>query len=68
MALGAMSEFNTENIKIVPVGLNYFNRNKFRSEVIIEFGKAFEIPREWADEFKTNKKDYYIKTLKSNLI
>ena len=64
MALGAMSEFNTEKIKIVPVGLNYFNRNKFRSEVIIEFGKAFEVPRDWAEEFKLNKKDSTEKLLK----
>ncbi len=52
-----MSEYNTENVKIVPVGLNYFNRHRFRSEVIIEFGKAFEVPRSWADEFKVNKKE-----------
>lgn len=64
MALGAMSEYNTENIKIVPVGLNYFNRNRFRSEVIVEFGKAFEVPREWANEFKVNKKDSTEKLLK----
>lgn len=64
MALGAMSEFNTENVKIVPVGLNYFNRHQFRSEVIIEFGKAFEVPRSWADEFKTNKKEATEKLLK----
>jgi glycerol-3-phosphate O-acyltransferase/dihydroxyacetone phosphate acyltransferase len=57
MALGAMSDYNTENVKIVPVGLNYFNRHRFRSEVIIEFGKAFEVPRSWADEFKINKKE-----------
>jgi glycerol-3-phosphate O-acyltransferase/dihydroxyacetone phosphate acyltransferase len=55
-ALGAMSEFNTSNVKIVPVGLNYFNRDEFRSEVIIEFGKAFEVPREWAETFKTDKR------------
>ena len=64
MSLGAMAEYKTENIKIVPVGLNYFNRNRFRSEVIIEFGKAFEVPREWADEFKVNKKESTEKLLK----
>lgn len=64
MALGAMSEFNSENVKIVPVGLNYFNRHKFRSEVIIEFGKAFEIPRSWAEEFKIDKKEATEKLLK----
>ncbi len=56
MTLGAMSEFNCKNVKIVPVGLNYFKRDEFRSEVIIEFGKAFEVPSDWAAEFKTNKR------------
>lgn len=57
MALGAMNGgFTSKNIKIVPVGLNYFNREKFRSEVIIEFGKPFTVPTEWAEEYQLNKK------------
>jgi glycerol-3-phosphate O-acyltransferase/dihydroxyacetone phosphate acyltransferase len=64
MALGAMSEHITENIRIVPVGLNYFNRHMFRSEVIIEFGRPFEVPREWAKEFKVNRKESTEKLLK----
>ena len=56
MALGAMAEGNTKNIKILPVGLNYFKREEFRSIVNIEFGKAFEIPSEWAELYKTNKR------------
>jgi len=58
MALGAMSEnSNMKNVKIVPVGLNYFDREQFRSEVIAEFGKPFEVPTEWAKLFKTNKRE-----------
>lgn len=58
MTLGAMSEsgFNCKNVRIVPVGLNYFKREQFRSEVIIEFGKPFEVPSEWAENFKVNKR------------
>ncbi len=56
MTLGAMSEKKCKNVNIVPVGLNYFKRDQIRSEVIIEFGKAFEIPTEWADEYTTNKR------------
>jgi glycerol-3-phosphate O-acyltransferase / dihydroxyacetone phosphate acyltransferase len=52
-----MSEYKTKNIKIVPVGLNYFNRNEFRSEVIIEFGKPFEVPSELAEKFRQNKRE-----------
>jgi glycerol-3-phosphate O-acyltransferase/dihydroxyacetone phosphate acyltransferase len=55
-ALGAMSEFNTGTIKILPVGLNYFNRDEFRSEVIIEFGKPFEVDPELADQFRITKR------------
>ena len=57
MALGAMNEELCKNIKIVPVGLNYFKREEFRSEVIIEFGTAFEVPEEWAREFKSKKRE-----------
>lgn len=63
MALGAMSEYNTKNVKIVPVGLNYFNREKFRSEVIVNFGKPFTVPTEWAEEFKINKRQVTEKML-----
>jgi glycerol-3-phosphate O-acyltransferase/dihydroxyacetone phosphate acyltransferase len=56
MTLGAMSENKCKPVKIVPVGLNYFNRDQMRSEVIVEFGKAFEIPSEWGVEYSTNKR------------
>ena len=55
MALGAMAEGKIKNVKILPVGLNYFKREEFRSIVNIEFGKAFEIPNEWGELYKTNK-------------
>jgi glycerol-3-phosphate O-acyltransferase/dihydroxyacetone phosphate acyltransferase len=56
MTLGAMSENKCKPVNIVPVGLNYFNRDQMRSEVIIEFGKPFEIPSEWATEYLINKR------------
>lgn len=64
MTLGAMSEGKCKNVRIVPVGLNYFKREEIRSEVIIEFGKSFEIPMEWAEEFKISKRDATEKLLK----
>ena len=57
MALGAMSEGKCGNVRILPVGLNYFKREEFRSEVNIEFGTAFEIPKDWAELYKTNKRE-----------
>lgn len=58
MALGSMVDNKSgKNVKIVPAGLNYFKRDEFRSEVIIEFGKPFEVPSRWAEEFLVNKKE-----------
>ncbi len=57
MALGAMSEGKSAPVRVLPVGLNYFKREEFRSEVNIEFGKAFEIPKEWGELYKTNKRE-----------
>lgn len=64
MSLGAMAENKCKNVNIVPVGLNYFKRDEFRSEVIIEFGKPFQVPQEWADLYKTNKRDSIERLLK----
>lgn len=64
MTLGAMSEHSSKPVKIVPVGLNYYKREEFRSEVVIEFGKPFEVPTEWADIYKVNKRDATEKLLK----
>jgi glycerol-3-phosphate O-acyltransferase/dihydroxyacetone phosphate acyltransferase len=52
-----MSEYQSKNIQIVPVGLNYFNRHEFRSEVIIEFGKPYEVPLDLAEKFKLCKRE-----------
>jgi glycerol-3-phosphate O-acyltransferase/dihydroxyacetone phosphate acyltransferase len=51
-----MSEYNSKNVKIIHVGLNYFNRDKFRSEVIIEFSKPYEVPKELALMYMIDKK------------
>lgn len=56
MALGAMADHNCSNINILPVGLNYFDRDKMRSEAIIEFGQPFCVPNQWAEDFKINKR------------
>jgi len=69
MALDAMVDWKKKtgeykNVKILPVGLNYFKREEFRSEVIIEFGKAFVVPSEWSDEYLVNKRETSEKLLK----
>ena len=63
MALGAMAHHDTQEIKIISAGLTYFRRDEFRSEVILEFGTPFTIPKEWGELFKTDKKAAIEKTL-----
>lgn len=43
MALGAMDSTPGLNVKIVPVGMNYFHAHKFRSRALLEFGEPIEI-------------------------
>ena len=43
MALGAMHKYNVP-VSIVACGLKYFKPHKFRSQVIVEFGKPYTVP------------------------
>jgi len=52
MALGALAEFPDCGVKIVPVGMNYFNPHKFRSRAVIEFGTPIDIPPELVEKYK----------------
>lgn len=53
MALGSLAEFPDCGVKIVPVGMNYFNPHKFRSRAVIEFGTPIEIPSELVQKYKS---------------
>lgn len=47
MALGTVCGGDkTKNVTIVPVGLNYFNRDKFRSRAVIEYGQPVVVDYE----------------------
>ncbi|KAJ7206333.1 hypothetical protein GGX14DRAFT_457607 [Mycena pura] len=52
MALGAMANNPTLDVKIVPVGLSYFHAHKFRSRAVVEFGRAMDVPAELVEMFK----------------
>lgn len=52
MALGAMANDPACVVKVVPVGLSYFHREKFRSRAVIEFGSTIDIPSELVEMFK----------------
>lgn len=53
MALGALAEFPDCNVKVVPVGMNYFSPHKFRSRAVIEFGTPIEIPAEMVAKYRS---------------
>jgi len=51
-----MDKYNVP-VTIVPVGLNYFSGHKFRSHVVVEFGKSFPIPDSFVAQYKVNKRE-----------
>jgi glycerol-3-phosphate O-acyltransferase/dihydroxyacetone phosphate acyltransferase len=51
MALGTVAEKRDCNLKIIPVGMNYFHAHKFRSRAVIEFGNALDVPMGLVDKF-----------------
>ncbi|KAJ9050330.1 Glycerol-3-phosphate/dihydroxyacetone phosphate acyltransferase, variant 2 [Entomophthora muscae] len=51
MALGAMAENPDLDVKIVPVGMNYFHPDLFRSRAVIDYGSPFSVPREIVEQF-----------------
>jgi len=44
-------------IKIVPCGLNYIHRHRFRSQVLIEFGDPIVIDEAWIQRYKQNERE-----------
>jgi glycerol-3-phosphate O-acyltransferase/dihydroxyacetone phosphate acyltransferase len=42
---------------IVPCGLNYIHRHRFRSQVLIQFGKPIEIDDEWLRKFHNDEQE-----------
>ncbi|KAG0178096.1 hypothetical protein DFQ29_003941 [Apophysomyces sp. BC1021] len=57
MALGAMAENPSLDLKIVPVGLNYFHPDRFRSRAVISYGQPIEIDHEDVEKFKKGGKE-----------
>jgi 1-acyl-sn-glycerol-3-phosphate acyltransferase len=44
-------------IKIVPCGLNYIHRHRFRSQVLIEFGDPIVIDEAWIQSYQQNERE-----------
>ncbi|MCH9026374.1 MAG: 1-acyl-sn-glycerol-3-phosphate acyltransferase [Proteobacteria bacterium] len=43
------------NVKIIPCGLNYINRHRFRSQVLIEFGEPIVIDDQWLRDYSQDE-------------
>ncbi|ORX56928.1 hypothetical protein DM01DRAFT_1284690 [Hesseltinella vesiculosa] len=52
MALGAMAKYPDLDVKVVPVGLNYFHAHRFRSRAVIEFGNPISITPDMVERYK----------------
>ena len=48
----AVAERGKVQIKIVPCGLNYIHRHRFRSQVLIEFGEPIVVGDEWVSRYR----------------
>eukprot|EP01048_Picozoa_sp_COSAG05_P013703 COSAG05_NODE_1481_length_4761_cov_4.755684_4_plen_470_part_00 len=51
IALGAMARHHDVRVRIVPVGMNYFQGHRFRSRAFVEFGDPMDIPSELVAEY-----------------
>ncbi|KAK9469907.1 hypothetical protein V1512DRAFT_219605 [Lipomyces arxii] len=56
MALGALEQNPSLDVKIVPCGMNYFHPNKFRSRAVIEFGSPLSVPPELVELYTSGDK------------
>lgn len=65
MALGAVAESDDPNqtVSIVPVGLNYFHPNRFRSRVVIEYGKPIVVTKADGETYEKDNRETVNKLL-----
>ena len=52
MALGAAAKYEGLPVKVVPVGLNYFQGHKFRSRVYLDVGDPIELSAQHVSDYK----------------
>lgn len=55
MALGAMEKYGI-SVTLVSCGFTYYQPEKFRSKVIMEYGHPYVIPQEMVDLYRTDKR------------
>ncbi|CAR24493.1 bifunctional glycerol-3-phosphate/glycerone-phosphate O-acyltransferase GPT2 [Lachancea thermotolerans CBS 6340] len=54
MALGAAAADPSSKIHVVPCGLSYFHRNKFRSRAVLEFGQPIIVDGEMGKRYEAD--------------
>ncbi|KAL3233819.1 Glycerol-3-phosphate O-acyltransferase 2 [Nakaseomyces bracarensis] len=64
MALGAVAADPTMKVAVVPVGLHYFHRNKFRSRAVIEYGEPIYVHGDQGKLYKEKPRETVSKLLK----
>jgi glycerol-3-phosphate O-acyltransferase/dihydroxyacetone phosphate acyltransferase len=57
IALGAFEKHPEQPIKIVPCGLNYMNRKRFRSRVLVQFGPPIVVDQERLARWKSDDRE-----------
>lgn len=57
----AVAERGKTAVTIIPCGLNYIHRHRFRSQVLIEFGDPITVNDEWADEYREDNRAAVVK-------
>ena len=50
----AVAERGNTDVTIVPCGLNYIHRHRFRSQVLLEFGTPIVVDKRWAAEYRND--------------
>jgi len=53
----SVAERGKVKVTIIPCGLNYIHRHRFRSQVLIEFGEPIVVDGEWIDDFKGDERE-----------
>ncbi len=56
IALSVGARGNTV-VKIIPCGLNYIHRHRFRSQVLIEFGAPIVVGEKWLRDFEKDEQE-----------
>ena len=64
MALGAVAADPTMKVAVVPCGLHYFHRNKFRSRAVLEYGEPIVVDGKYGEMYKNSPRETVSKLLK----